>query len=177
MARPSARANSRLVTGTGAVTFSGPVTCGCPQSIGSSRSNRCGESRTCIAVRIPSVRQRRNGTASSSRQRPAGSLEHDTGTKQHDARGRAFDALRLRFPLLAQVRKKIVAGRRRLGLRVASRCAVVADAAGADEDRRRGRRVGDGGDQASRRNDPAVAKESLSLRLSTAGRRCLRRRD
>ena len=56
------------------------------------------------------------------------------GTTRVDALSRAA---RFRFPVLAEVREEVVAGRRGFGLRLVAGRAVVADAAGADEHRRR----------------------------------------
>ena len=72
-------------------------------------------------------------------------------------------ALRLRFPLDAEVREEVVAGRGVLGQRLAAAIAVVADGAAADEGRRRRRPP---------RRGPLTSDRVARIRLSRSA--CLR---
>ena len=99
------------------------------------------------------------------RERPAGPLETTPRPKRDRRASTALSARRASASQsYAEAREEVVAGRRRFRLRLVARRAVVVDSAAADEHRRRRPDRRDGGHQASRGNDSAVANLRLALR-------------
>ena len=164
IARPSARENSALVTGCGAVTLTGPLTAGVStiQRTISIQSSRWTQGMYWRPDPIGPPAKKRNGRIICGSTPPDFSSTSPVRSSTTRTRG-AGARCASRLPLDAQVRQEVVARRRALGERLLAAIAVITDAAGADERSPGGSTASrQGRHQRSGREDPAVAQRLLA---------------